>query len=421
MISLWYYVGIIVCIALSAFFSAAEMSYSSLNRLRIDNAAEDGSRRARVAGQIADHYDDALSAILIGNNLVNIAGTSLATVACILLTGGEKYTAVATLVMLVLVIIFGETIPKIVAKKNANRLALSFAYVVRALTLVLTPLRVVVVGLVRLLTGPMKGEEDAGEEEAVEELQTLIETVEDEGVIDEDRSELLHAALDFSEISAQEAMTARVDMVAVDIDDDWEDILKTIEDSPYSRLPVYEESIDNIIGVLYLNHFFKAMIDQQQPDIRKLLMPPCYVYQTLRLPDVLAQMRRAKMHLAVVTDEYGGTAGVISMEDVLEQIVGDIWDETDEVVSQISELQPDEYEIDGDMPIGEFLEYIDREELAEDIESATVGGWMLELYNGFPASGATIDFEDMHFTVVQADDLRVERVRLRIDKPKEEE
>ena len=421
MISLWYYVGIIVCIALSAFFSAAEMSYSSLNRLRIDNAAEDGSRRARVAGQIADRYDDALSAILIGNNLVNIAGTSLATVACILLTGGEKYTAVATLVMLVLVIIFGETIPKIVAKKNANRLALSFAYVVRALTLVLTPLRVVVVGLVRLLTGPMKGEEDAGEEEAVEELQTLIETVEDEGVIDEDRSELLHAALDFSEISAQEAMTARVDMVAVDIDDDWEDILKTIEDSPYSRLPVYEESIDNIIGVLYLNHFFKAMIDQQQPDIRKLLMPPCYVYQTLRLPDVLAQMRRAKMHLAVVTDEYGGTAGVISMEDVLEQIVGEIWDETDEVVSQISELQPDEYEIDGDMPIGDFLEYIDREELAEDIESATVGGWMLELYNGFPASGATIDFEDMHFTVVQADDLRVERVRLRIDKPKEEE
>lgn len=421
MISFWYYVGIAACVALSAFFSAAEMSYSSLNRLRIDNAAENGSRRARVAGKIADRYDDALSAILIGNNLVNIAGTSLATVACILLTGGEKYTALATLVMLVLVIVFGETIPKIVAKKNANRLALRFAYAVRALTIVLTPLRVLVVGLVRLITKPLKGEADAGEEEAVEELQTLIETVEDEGVIDEDRSELLHAALDFSEVSALEAMTARVDVVALDVDDDWEDILETVEEAPYSRLPVYEESIDNVIGVLYLNHFFKAMIDEEKPDLRALLMPPCYVYQTMRLPDVLAQMRRAKMHLAIVTDEYGGTAGVISMEDVLEEIVGEIWDETDEVVSEIRETKPDEYEIDGDMPIGDFLEYVDREDLADEIESATVGGWMLELYNGFPAPGAEIDYENMHFTVEQADDLRVERVKLRVDKPREEE
>ncbi len=420
MISVWYYIGIVACIALSAFFSAAEMAYSSMNRLRIDNAAEDGSRRAKAAGRIADRYDDALSAILIGNNLVNIAGTSLATVACILLTGGEKYTALATLVMLVLVIVFGETIPKITAKKNANRLALRYAYVVRALTVVLTPLRVVVVGLAHLLTKPLKGEADAGEEEAVEELQTLIETVEDEGVIDEDRSELLHAALDFSEVSALEAMTARVDMVAVDIDDDWEDILGTIAEAPYSRLPVYEESVDNVIGVLYLNHFFKAMIDEEKPDLRALLMPPCYVYQTMRLPDVLARMRRAKMHLAIVTDEYGGTAGVISMEDVLEEIVGEIWDETDEVVSQISETKPDEYEIDGDMPIGDFLEYVGREDLADEIESATVGGWMLELYNGFPAVGAQIDFENMRFTVTEADDLRVERVKLRMEKPEEE-
>ena len=417
---LWYALGIVACVALSAFFSAAEMAYSSLNRLRIDNAAEDGSRRAKAAGKIADRYDDALSAILIGNNLVNIAGTSLATVACILLTGGEKYTALATLVMLVLVVVFGETIPKITAKKNANRLALRYAYAVRALTVVLTPLRVVVVGLVKLLTKPLKGEEDPGEEEAVEELQTLIETGEEEGVLDEDRSELLQAALDFSEIAASEAMTSRVDMVAIDLDDDWEDILKTIAESPYSRLPVYEESIDDILGILYLNHFFKAMIDSEKPDLRALLMPPCYVYQTMRLPDVLARMRRAKMHLAIVTDEYGGTAGVISMEDVLEEIVGEIWDETDEVVSEIRETKPDEYEIDGDMPIGDFLEYVEREDLADEIESATVGGWMLELYNGFPAAGARIDFENMRFTVTEADDLRVERVKLRIEKPEEE-
>lgn len=421
MISPWYFIGIAVCIILSGFFSAAEMSYSSVNRLRLDNAAEAGSRRAKVAGKICDRYDDTLSAILIGNNLVNIASSSLATVAAILLSGSEKYTALATAIVLVLVIVFGETVPKIAAKKNANRFALAFADVVRALTIVLTPVRVLVVGLARLITKPLKGDPDFGEEEAVEELQILIETVEDEGVIDEDRSEMLQAALDFSEIMASEVMTARVDMLAIDIEDDYSEILQVIEDAPFSRIPVYEESIDNIIGILYLNHFFKARIDEEKPDIRALLMPPCYVYKTMRLPDVLSHMRRKKMHLAVVTDDYGGTAGVISMEDVLEQIVGDIWDETDEVVREITEKEPNVYEIDGDLPIGDFLEYFDREGMDAEIESATVGGWMLELYRGFPETGERITCGDMHFTVLQADDLRVEKVLLRVDAPEKED
>ena len=420
MISPWYFIGILACLLLSAFFSAAEMSYSSVNRLRLDNAAEDGDRRAALACRICDRYDDTLSAILIGNNLVNIASSSLATVTAILLTGGEKFTALATVIVLILVIIFGETMPKIVAKKNANRLAVAFADVLHVLTIVLTPLRWLVVGLVRLITGPMKGEEDFGEEEAVEELQTIIETVEDEGVIDEDRSELLRSALDFSEIAASEVMTARVDMLALDIGDDWEDILRTIEEAPYSRLPVYEESIDNIIGVLYLNHFFKALVREEKPDLRSLLMTPCFVYKTMRLPDVLNDMRRAQMHLAIVTDDYGGTAGVISMEDVLEQIVGDIWDETDEVEDEITEPAPDVYEIDGDMPIGDFLEHFEREHMEDEIESATVGGWMMELYRGFPEAGEQISFEDMHFTVLEADDRRVEKVLLHIDAPAEE-
>lgn len=421
MISPWYFIGIFICLLLSAFFSAAEMSYSSVNRLRLDNAAEDGNRRAALAGRICDRYDDALSAILIGNNLVNIASSSLATLTAILLTGGEKYTALATVIVLILVIIFGETVPKIMAKKNANRYAMSFAYVIRALSVVLTPIRWIVVGLVRLITAPMKGEEEFTEEEAVEELQTIIETVEDEGVIDEDRSELLRSALDFSEISASEAMTARVDMLALDIGDDWENILRTIEDAPYSRLPVYEESVDNIIGVLYLNHFFKAMVREEKPDLRSLLMSPCYVYKTMRLPDVLSHMRRAQMHLAIVTDDYGGTAGVISMEDVLEQIVGDIWDETDEVEDEVTEKAPNVFEIDGDMPIGDFLECFERENVEDEIESATVGGWMLELYRGFPKEGESISFEDMHFTVLEADDRRVEKVLLKIETPAEED
>ena len=219
-----------------------------------------------------------------------------------------------------------------------------------------------VVGLVRLLTFWMKKEE-TDDDEAVEELQSLIETAEDESVLDEERSELVQAAIDFSEISAYEVMTARVDVEAIDIDidDDWDEVLSLVEESSFSRIPVYEDSIDHIIGVLYLNHFLKAVADGKR-EIRSLLMEPCYVYKTMKLPDVLTQLRRAKQHLAVVCDEYGGTLGVLSMEDVIEQIVGDIWDETDPVEDEIVQRSVDELELDGDLPIPEFLELMELPE-----------------------------------------------------------
>ena len=276
----WYFVALVVLIALSAFFSASEMSYSSANRLRLENAAEDGSRRARAAVGILDHYDSALSAILIGNNLVNIASSSLGSVIVILLAG-EQWTWVSTVVLTLLVIIFGETMPKIVAKQNANGIALRNAYVIRALSIVLYPVIWLVVGLVHLITRPLRGDTGDGdpEEAASQELQSIIETAEDEDVLDEDRSELLRSALDFSDISASEAMTARVDMVAIDIDDDWDEILRVIDESTYSRLPVYSDSVDNIIGFLYLNRFFKAMMDGRPEDLRAQLIPPCFVYK----------------------------------------------------------------------------------------------------------------------------------------------
>ena len=282
----WYFVALVVLIALSAFFSASEMSYSSANRLRLENAAEDGSRRAKTAVGILDHFDRTLSAILIGNNLVNIAASSLGSVIVILLAG-EQWTWVSTVVLTLLVIIFGETMPKIVAKQNANGIALRNAYVIRALSVILYPVIWLVVGLVHLITRPLHGDTGDGdpEEAASQELQSIIETAEDEDVLDEDRGELLRSALDFSDISASEAMTARVDMVAIDIDDDWDEIVRIINDSSYSRLPVYSGSVDNIIGFLYLNRFFKAMMDGRPDDLRAQLIPPCFVYKTTRLPD----------------------------------------------------------------------------------------------------------------------------------------
>lgn len=415
-----YIAAYIVLICLSAFFSSSEMCFSSANRMRLESAAEGGNRGAKIALKVMDKFDDSLSAILIGNNLVNIATSSIASVVVILIAG-DSWTWLSTVITTVLVIIFGETMPKIVAKKNANRIAPVFAYPVRLLTYILTPVIWIVVGLVRLITLPLKGEKTQEDDEAaVEELQSIIETAEDEDVLDENRSELLRSALDFSEVSASEAMTARVDVEAIDIDDDWEEILEVIENSTHSRLPVYEDSIDNVIGFLYLNHFLKALTDEERPDIRSLLMEPLYVYKTIKLPQVLAEFRRAKKHLAIVTDEYGGTQGVISMEDVLEEIVGDIWDETDEVENEVVEKAEGEYELDGDMSISDFLELIGRSEESFECESDTVGGWTLEMFGGFPKEGDSFRFEDLTVTVLKMDGLRVDRVLVKRDPPKED-
>ena len=385
------------------------MAYSSCNQLRLENASEEGSRRAKIALRVTSRFDDALSAILIGNNLVNIAASSLASVLVIVLTGSDKMTWLSTLVLTLLIVIFGETIPKITAKQNANRMAEQHAYPIRFLMIVLKPLILLVVGLVRLLTFWMKPEE-TDDEEAVEELQNLIETAEDEDVLDEERSELVQAAIDFSEVAAFEVMTARVDVEAIDIDDDWDEILRQVEQSSYSRLPVYKDSIDHVVGVLYLNHFLKAVAGGQK-EIRPLLMEPCFVYKTMKLPDVMAQLRRAKQHLAIVCDEYGGTLGVLSMEDVIEQIVGDIWDETDPVENEIVRRSDDELELDGDMPITEFLELLGLNEDEFDADSDTLGGWTIESFGGrFPEAGESFSYRNFKITVLAMDGRRVDRV-----------
>ena len=410
--------AIVLCIVLSNFFSSSEMAYSACNRLRLENAAEEGSRRAKTALKIVQNFDNALSAILIGNNLVNIASASLGSILVILLTGRDSYTWVSTLVLTLLVIIFGETIPKITSKKAANRVALRNAYPVRVLMIVLRPVVWLVVGLVNLLTFWIKPRDDDNEE-AVEELQSLIETAEDEEVLNEDRSELVQAAIDFSDVSAFEVMTARVDVEAIDIDDSWEEIYSMVEQTSYSRIPVYEDSIDHVIGVLYLNHFLKA-VSEGNRDIRSMLMEPCYIYKTMKLPDVMNQLRRARQHLAIVCDEYGGTLGVLSMEDVIEQIVGDIWDETDPVEIEIVRRDENLYELDGSLPIAEFLSLFDLDEDSFEADSDTLGGWTIESFGGrFPVSGESFRYENLQITVLAMDGRRVDRVLVRTDKPVE--
>ena len=408
-----YIIGIIVCVMLSAFFSASEMSYSACNKVRLEHDRDNGNKKAAIAYKIADKFDDALSTILVGNNLVNIAASSMGSVA-VMLVLSEKYAWVSTALITVAVIIFGETIPKIAAKNNATRFALSFAYPVRFLMIVLKPVTFIVVGLVNLITSFLPDIHDPDADEALEELHTMIDMAEDEDVLDEDASELVSAAIDFADISASEVMTARVDIVAIDIDDPWEEILRTIDTSPYSRIPVYEDSVDHVIGILSLNRFLKAMIDKDKVEIRTLLLPTCYVYKTMKLPAVLSSLRNAQQHIAVVTDEYGGTLGVVSMEDVLEELVGDIWDETDTVEKDIEIRGEGKYELDGDTPISEFIELMGWKEDDFDFDSETVGGWCIEYNNGFPTVNSQFEYEDIRVKILEVSKRRVRRVQVEV-------
>ncbi len=422
-------IGIMLCIAGSHIFSSSEMSYSSCNEIRLSHEAENGKteiirRHARRALYIVNNFERALSTILIGNNLVNIACSSLSSVLVITLTGSEDKTWIATVVVTLLIIIFGETIPKIIAKKKANTMAMAYAPFIRVLMIIFFPVVWIVVKLVELFTRGVKKEGEEEEDESVEELQSMIETAEDEGILEKDQSELMQNAIDFADTSASEVMTARVDMDAIDIDDPVNEIKKVALKTRFSRLPVYEDSIDNVIGILHMNTYFKALMDDDKADIRKLINKPCFVYKAMKLPEVLDELRSSNQNIAIVTDEYGGTAGIITVEDVLEEIVGEIWDENDVVEQESVRIADNEYEVDGDMNLYDFFELagLDEDD-ADEFESETVGGWMIEMLGHYPAKGELLQYECpshseteeiLELTALTVNDRRVEKIDVKI-------
>lgn len=416
------YLLIVLLIAFSAFFSGSEISYSSLNALRMKNAAESGGLAAKAAYWIYQAYDSALVTILIGNNLVNIASSSVATLIAVSLLGDEGAWA-ATAVMTVLILTFGEIIPKIIAVQLPEGFAKFVALPLRVMMFITKPIVWVFNKLLMLLDRVWARLGESGPTVTEDDLETILETVEDEGVIDEDRAELLQSALDFGDVLAYEIITPRVDMLAIDIEDDWEEVLKTAYDSPYSRIPVYEDTIDNIIGILHLNHFFKELVEQPQFDLRSILMPVNFVHKTMPLDDVLTVMKKRQCHMVIVTDEYGGTMGCLTMEDVLEQLVGDIWDESDEIVDEFVQTGEDTYEADGDMRIYDFFEELDIDDRDFDDDNATLGGWAIEMLGDYPKVGDSFDYKNLTITVKKLQNLRVIRLAVQVHPlpPEEEE
>ncbi len=415
------YILIIILLAFSAFFSGSEIAYSSANILRLRHTAEaSGSRQDKIALDIALDYDSALTTILIGNNLVNIASSSVATVIALDLLG-ESGAWLATLIMTVLIITFGEITPKIIATETCYAFVRLVAYPLRFLMKVLYPVGRVIMFIVKQVEKLWAHKIEDVPTVTEDEFETIIETVEDEGILDEDRCDLLQSALDFDDVLAYEIITPRVDMVSIDIDDPLEETMEQIMFSPFSRIPVYEDTIDNIIGILHLNRVFKHLADKDDIDLRELLMPVTFVHKTMPLNNVLSTMKRKKCHMVIVTDEYGGTMGCLTMEDVLEQLVGDIWDESDEIEEELIRLRDDLYDADGDMRIEDLFAELDIDDRDFDDDNATLGGWATEMIGGYPKKGDSFSYKNLTITVKKRKNLRVERLLVKVFPIEEEE
>ncbi len=410
---------IIVCLIFSAFFSSSEIAFASANKVRLKRAAEEkGTTASKLAYKIYNNYESALATILIGNNLVNIASESVATVIVISLLGSSK-AWVSTIAMTVIVLICGEIVPKVVVKTMPDTFSTLFAIPLYALMIITKPIVIIVDWIIMLLAPLWKGLVDTSPI-SEEELETILDTVEDEGIIDEEKCELLQSAFDFDEVQAYEIITPRVDMLAIDAESDREEMLQLIMDSAYTRIPVYRDTIDNIIGILHVNLVMRALTEDPNADILGSLMEPVFVHKTMPLDDVLTTMRVKHNHIVIVTDEYGGVMGMLTMEDVMEQLVGDIWDENDEIEPEVVENSDGTLEIDGDMRIEDFFDEVEFDDRNFDNDNATVGGFVVEQLGHYAERGDKVDYENLSFTVTEVDNRRIERLKVEV-LPEDEE
>lgn len=413
------YILIVILLGISAFFSASEIAYAGISATRLKTRLQsDNSLSVILANKIKEKYNDTLSTILIGNNLANSAASAIATAIVIALLT-DSYAWVSTVIMTLLVLVFGEIIPKNLAKQFAEKFAITVAIPLYILIVIFTPINWVIMLFVNLVSKIWSKSTSDTEAVSADDLENIIDIVEEEGVLDEEQCDLLQNALDFDSIAAYEIITPRVDMEAIDIRDPYEVNIKTIIESTYSRIPVYEDTPDNIIGILHLNRVYKELIDNEKISIRKLLLPVTFVHKTMPLPDVLEKMKETKCHMVVVLDEYGGTLGILSMEDVLEQLVGEIWDETDdiELEREFTCIDDTHFEAIGDMRVYDFFDEFDIDiEEDEDFEadSPTVGGWVVDMLDGEIEEGASFTFENLLITVKEADEKRIERISVEV-------
>ena len=411
------YVLLVILIMLSAFFSASETAFSSINLIRLRQYAEEGRKGAKAALEIANRFDEVLMAILVGNNVVNLAAASIATLIAVNLLG-ESGVAVVTIVLTLILTLFGEIIPKSYARENAERFSLGVGSFYRVLLIILKPLILILIwikGLIRRLYH--KDEEEPSVTE--NELNVIIDTMEVEGVLEEEEVDMLQGVLDLSETFVKNIMTPRVDVIALAVTATAMEVKKVFLEEKYSRIPVYEDSRDNVIGVLYERDLLAAIIEKgalEAVEITELMRKVVYVSESMRVSSLLTRLQFEKQHLAIVVDEHGGTAGVVTLEDVLEEVVGEIYDEHDEEEQLLLKKSDRLYEARADIEIDALFDAIDVDlDIPEDTHS--LGGWIYSKIEDIPKIGDTHQYHHLLFTVAEVEERRIKRVKIEIENP----
>ena len=415
------YLLLVLLVLLSAFFSSSEIAYATANKLRLQNDAENGSKRASRAMWISEHFTGFLSTILVGNNLVNIAFSSAMTalLADVYGAGGETVAPIASTLVL---LIFGEIIPKIAGTSQADRLVRIYTYPLRFFMILFKPVTALVTRIVDRLSRYWTSEEPEPEV-TDDELVSILETIEDEGVFTEQESELIKSAIEFSDVTAADIFIPRVDVTAIDVEDSVEDLLKDEDLLSYSRIPVYRDTIDTILGILSTKKLLKAAITTPPSEIRleDLLSPPVYVHKTRNISSILSEFRRKHLMMAIVVDEYGGTEGILTLEDILEEIVGDIFDESDDIELDVEQKSDNVYIVDGGTTIEDFFDSINYRPEHFESEYSTMGGWAIEMLDRFPQKGDHFTWDRFSVTVTEAEARRVETLEVELLPPPEED
>ena len=398
---------IVFCVIMSAYFSATETAFSTMNRIRIKNLAEKGNKKAMLVLKLSDNYDTLISTILIGNNIVNLLASSMATILVInLLSGklGEDLSSlISTLALTLVILTFGEISPKTIAKKKAEGFAMFAAPFINLLMIILTPFTFLFKQLQNLLSKMFKSDEDKGMTE--EELISIIEEAEEVGEIDKEESDLIKSAIEFNDLEVSDIYTPRIDITAISHDQTKEEIGKVFADSGFSRLPVYEDDIDNVVGILYYKDFYNTNFIH----IDEILKPVIYVAKTQKVNDLLKELQEKQLHLAVVTDEFGSTAGIVTLEDILEEIVGEIWDEHDEKIEEFKELSEKEYTATGKANISKVFDELD---IDEEPEVLTVNGWAMTVLGRIPQENDVFEASGLRVEIMKMDGRRIETVHI---------
>ena len=399
-------IAALVClVVLSAYFSATETAFSSLNRVRLRSKAEGGNQRAALALRLSEDYDRLLSTILIGNNIVNITATTVSTLFFTKLLPVYGPT-VSTVVLTIVILIFGEISPKSLAKENAEQFAMFSAPLLKVLITLLNPLNLLFTQWKKLLSRVFRNHGEEGITE--EELITMVDQAEDEGGLDQHESELIRAAIEFNDLEVEAILTPRVDIAAVEDTATLEEIARTFAENGYSRLPVYHEDIDDIVGVIHEKDYYTARY-HKRADVKSMISPVLYTTGNTKISNLLRILQRQKAHMVIVVDEYGGTEGLVTLEDIVEELVGEIWDEHDEIIEQFQKQEDGSYLISCSADLTDLFELFS---ITGACDANTVSGWVMEQVGRVPEEGDRFTCEGLDVTVTKVEHRRVMEIRV---------